>query len=39
MLAVSLKQVLSVPDSNHHGVEFIRIKRRWESGKITSMGS
>ena len=33
MLAVSPKEVLAIPYSNNHGVEFIRIERKEETGK------
>jgi hypothetical protein len=33
VLAVRAKEVLAIPHSNHHGVEFIRIERKKETGK------
>ena len=33
VLAVSPKEVLAIPYSNNHGVEFIRIERKEETGK------
>jgi hypothetical protein len=38
VLAVNLKQVLAISDSNNHGVEFIRIERKKETGKADEIG-
>jgi hypothetical protein len=33
VLAVRAKEVLAIPYSNHHGIEFIRIERKKQTGK------
>jgi hypothetical protein len=33
VLAVSMEQILTVSDSNDHGVQFIRVERKKKTGK------
>jgi len=33
VFAVGSKQIAAIPDSNHHGIEFIRIERKKKTNK------